>query len=122
MKLVELYVYASTRTDMNASCCTTRRMAGFRRGATVAGWVIPGTALLLAPKCPGCLAAYVALFTGVVLPFAVASWLHTGVIVVSAAALAWLTARVVWRWTSRRRRDAVHPYPGHPAPTELMQP
>lgn len=54
-------------------------------GRIVAGaveWLLPGTILALLPKCPMCLAAYIALMTGIGMSTAVAAWLRTGLIVV----------------------------------------
>ena len=42
-----------------------RQSAWLRRAREVAGFVAPGAALALVPKCPVCIAAYVALGTGV---------------------------------------------------------
>jgi hypothetical protein len=49
---------------MSAPCCPTSR-TWFARAAELAGWIIPSATLALLPKCPACLAAYIALFTGV---------------------------------------------------------
>lgn len=59
---------------MNSSCCCQRKprsghearqqKSWLRRVGGVAGWILPSALLALIPKCPICLAAYVALCTG----------------------------------------------------------
>jgi hypothetical protein len=49
------------------------------------------------PKCPLCLAAYIALLTGISIPFPAAAWLRTSLIVGCVASLAWLLARQLAR-------------------------
>ena len=77
---------------MSRSCCTLAR-----RGGEVAGWIVPGVALALLPKCPACVAAYVALLTGVGISFSAASYLRIGVLVMCLMSLAYLAARRVLR-------------------------
>ena len=77
---------------MSVRCCQVAR-----QGGAVAGWVIPGAVLALLPKCPACVAGYVALATGVSLPFATASYLRMLILIVCTAALLFAAARQVRR-------------------------
>jgi hypothetical protein len=67
------------------SCCG--------RGAEAAGWVVPGVTLALLPKCPACVAAYVALATGVGVSFSTAAYLRTLVVVVCVSLLVFVAMR-----------------------------
>ena len=53
-------------------------------------WVAPGVGLVLVPKCPMCLAAYIALFTGVSVSLPFAEGLRITLMVVCVTSLAWL--------------------------------
>lgn len=58
-----------------------------------AGMLLPGVLAVLTPKCPACLAAYIALFTGVSLSTGTARQLQFGLV----AACIVSTATVLWR-------------------------
>lgn len=84
---------------MNGRCCEADpKRPGCDEGAAtrparrscmaLAGWVVPGTILAIMPKCPACLAAYVAVGTGVALSATVAASLRMALIALS---LAWLS-------------------------------
>lgn len=72
-----------------------------RRCCANASLLAPGAIVALLPKCPACLAAYLALGTGVGVSVTAATWLQTVAIVVSAASLLVLARRM---GSSRRSR------------------
>lgn len=93
-------------TEMKTTSCTKcgkgLRIAG--RGTTnLAQWLAPGAILVFLPKCPACLAGYVALWSGVGLSLSVASGIRHSLIVVSAGMLLILAARLVRKYAARRR-------------------
>src|SRR5688500_1359163 len=59
-------------------------------------WAVPTTLLVLMPKCPVCLAGYVALGTGLGISFTAAAWLRYGMIIVCVAALIYLLAHLLY--------------------------
>jgi hypothetical protein len=75
-----------------------------RRAPRKATTILPGILLVLMPKCPVCLAAYIALITGVSIPITAATWLRWSLIVGCIVALLWLAAR----WSLYLYRRSIH--------------
>ena len=68
-----------------------------RRAIELTPWAVPGALLALMPKCPMCLAGYVALWTGIGLSLPVATGLRTALITACIAVLLLLIIRRVHR-------------------------
>ena len=84
---------------MTAPCCEgearSRRLARRLFGASAS--MMPGAALVLLPKCPLCLAAWLTVATGVGVSAAAAAWMHTTIAAVSLAALAGVAVQTIRR-------------------------
>lgn len=78
---------------MSQTCCQAAR-----RGGEIAGWIVPSAALALLPKCPICIAAYVALFTGLGVSITAAWYLRVFLLVACSACLLYVAARRVLRF------------------------
>jgi hypothetical protein len=69
----------------------------------IAGSLVPCAVLTLMPKCPACLAAYVALGTGVTLSASVAAYLRETLLVLSIMSLSYLGISALGRFRRVRR-------------------
>jgi hypothetical protein len=80
---------------MNTQACCGREATVARRGLWkhASGGVLPGALLVLMPKCPMCVAAYIALATGVGVSVSTAAYLREGMLVLCVAALGYLALR-----------------------------
>jgi hypothetical protein len=71
-----------------------------RRSIDVAGWLVPGVLLAFFPKCPLCVASYVAIATGLGISLTAATYLRSAVLVLCLGSLAMMAGR---RWKLRRK-------------------
>jgi hypothetical protein len=83
-----------------------RPPSGRRSPVEIAGWLIPGFILAFLPKCPACLAAYVAIGTGLALSAPLAAFLRTALIVVCVVSLSYLATRRIRRLIARSSTEA----------------
>jgi hypothetical protein len=74
-----------------------------RRG--FAGLIFPSAILVLMPKCPACIAAYLAIGTGIGLSLPVATYLRLGILILCVLSLVYFGARCA-RGLLRQRRPA----------------
>jgi hypothetical protein len=80
------------------ACDNARRPAsGLRRAREIAGWIFPSVTLALLPKCPMCMAAYVALATGIGISLPTATYMRAMLVALCVASLVFMTARLLVR-------------------------
>jgi hypothetical protein len=89
-------------------CCgrnsaSANQTSNIRRLAGSTKWIVPTTIFALVPKCPMCVAAYIALATGFGVSLAAASWIRIGLTAMCLGTLAFLLIRVAIRAVARRR-------------------
>jgi hypothetical protein len=88
------------------SCCqmatrgpgrAPRPASRLRRRGEIVGWIIPSATLVLLPKCPACVAAYVALCSGVGISVASAANLRISMLMLCVVALLCLALKRLCR-------------------------
>jgi hypothetical protein len=103
-----------TGTPNKALVCPCRRNAASpvpppkerqvaRRARGAAAWALPSVALALVPKCPMCIAAYLAIGGGLGVSLSTAAHLRAALLWVCWSILALLAVRMAIRFAMRRR-------------------
>ncbi len=106
-------VHAAGGARVKRHACCEVRTAGSgphppslpRRWARATGWVLPSAVMVLMPKCPMCVVAYVAIVTGAGISVSAAAELRVGGLVVCVMVLAWVAAKALFRrrvWMGKR--------------------
>jgi hypothetical protein len=85
--------YLAMAPQSNCSCRLTRRGA--------ASWALPGIGLVLVPKCPMCIVAWLAIGSGFSIPLTTATHLRTAFVWLCWGALLMLVLRLFARLVGR---------------------
>jgi hypothetical protein len=89
---------------------TKQRISFVRRCVDLISWIVPGAILALIPKCPMCLAAYIALWTGIGVSLATATYLRASLLFLCAASLLYLVARYLCRRIGQTRQTVLRQF------------
>jgi hypothetical protein len=63
----------------------------------IVGWLLPAAILAALPKCPVCLAAYIAVGTGIGLSVSTTAYLRISILIVCSALLIYLFGKYYFR-------------------------
>ena len=91
-----------SQNKTRAGDSSRRPATEWRRPVEIAGWIIPGTMLALLPKCPACVGAYVAFFSGVGVSLATAARLRSLLVILCLASLLFVALRRLQRLLTHR--------------------
>jgi hypothetical protein len=92
---------------MSACCASKARspISQLQRAGEILAWLLPCAILALLPKCPMCVAAYVALATGFGISIPAAASLRSALIFLCATALLFLAVRLARHILRQARRQ-----------------
>jgi hypothetical protein len=76
-------------------------------------WLAPVLTLSVLPKCPGCIAAYIALSTGLGVSFTTAVYIRDALLALCIASMLYLTVRSISDFRSLTRTRASDTAHGH---------
>lgn len=93
--------FCACRQNAASSEAGKRRLARRTRGT--AAWALPGIALALVPKCPMCIAAYLAIGGGLGVSLTTAAHLRTALVWLCWSVLLLLAVRMAMRLTASRK-------------------
>lgn len=85
-------------------CKPSRIRMTMRCAAASLKWLVPSAVMVFMPKCPACVAGYIALFTGIGITLPLATKLHVGVLAACIIILFALTVSVIHRSYTKRSR------------------
>jgi len=83
-------------------------------GWVASGWIVPGGILLLLPKCPACIVAYLAIAGGIGISITAAIYLRMAIVMLCGASLAYFAVKraaklpTTARFVSRLTTAATH--------------
>jgi hypothetical protein len=80
-------------SELHETTIVAPRLTFARRLRETAGWIVPAAGLALVPKCPACLAAYLAIGTGVGVSVPTATYIRMVLLVTFVASLSYLAAK-----------------------------
>ena len=91
--------------DDAAECHRAAATSFIQRCRRIAGWIVPSAILILLPKCPMCIAAYIALATGAGISLSTATWVRLLAIFACVGSLSYLAIRGLQRTGQRFGND-----------------
>ena len=89
-----------------SDCCANQNAPSSRAWrwcVEAARWAFPSAVLAFLPKCPACLAAYVAVWTGLGLSFSTATYLQWSLLILCIASLLYLVTKRLGHFVVRER-------------------
>jgi hypothetical protein len=82
------------------AACDPKIPTRLRSVREILAWVLPGAALVLMPKCPACVATYIALWSGIGLSLSEATYLRWVLLIICASSLLFLIVRRLERFVA----------------------